>query len=670
MTAWLALLVALGPLAGKLSGAERNSQAAFLPKAAQSTQVYQLQRHLQNPDASTAVVVFSRAGGLTRADRAAVTAAADRVSRLPLAAGAVNGPVASRDGQAAEFAVPMAARPGDHLSDEVSRLRQAVDAGRPGLTVHVTGPAGVLADSTGVFKDVDGKLLGVTLLVVIVLLLAIYRSPVLWLVPIAAAGAALVLAQAVAYLAASHAGLTVNGLSGSLLLILVFGAGTDYALLIVARYREELRRHPDKHRAMAIALARALPAVAASAATATLGLLCLLLSELNSNRGLGPVAVIGILSAFAVMTTLLPALLLMLPRAAFWPKVPRYGSAPAEAGGLWGRAGRAVARHPAAVAAGTVGILAVLALGLAGFRASGLTPAQQFTSKPDSVIGQQVLDAHFPAGTGSPVIVIARARAARPVATEIRATPGITGHAAPMFAAGYVEFQAIPAAPDDSPAAYHVVDRLRGELGHLPGAQARVGGSTATDLDIQRTARHDRDLIVPVVLGVILLVLSLLLRSLIAPLLLTATVALSFAASLGLSALVFTHVFHFAGADASTPLFVFIFLVTLGVDYNIFLMTRVREEAAVSGTRAGVTRGLAVTGGVITSAGLVLAATFTALTTIPLVTNVEIGFAVAVGVLLDTIVVRAILVPALALWAGPAIWWPGRLAQQGGTSPT
>ncbi len=669
MAAWLALLVVLGPLAGKLPGAERNSQVSFLPAAAQSTQVYQLQRHFQDPDASTAVVVFRRAGDLTRADRTAVTAAADRISRLPLAAGMVSGPVVSRDGQAAEFAVPVAAGPGDHLSDEVSRLRQAVGSRPPGLTVYVTGPAGVLADSTGVFKDIDGKLLGVTLLVVIALLLVIYRSPVLWLVPIAAAGAALVLAQALAYLAASRAGLSVSGLSGSLLLILVFGAGTDYALLIVARYREELRRYPNKHQAMAMALARALPAVAASAATATLGLSCLLLSELNSNRGLGPVAVIGILSAFAVMATLLPALLLTLPRAAFWPKVPRYGSAPAETGGLWGRAGRAVARRPAAVAAGTVGMLVVLALGLAGFRASGLTPAQQFTGKPDSITGQEVLQAHFPAGTGSPVIVIARARAAQPVAAVIRATPGITVLAAPAFAAGYVQFQAIPAVPDDSPAAYQAVDRLRGELGHIPGSQARVGGSTATDLDIQRAASHDRDLIAPVVLGVILLVLSLLLRSLIAPLLLTATVALSFAASLGLSALVFTHLFHFAGADASTPLFVFIFLVTLGVDYNIFLMTRVREEATAHGTRPGVIRGLAVTGGVITSAGLVLAATFTALTTIPLVTNVEIGFAVAVGVLLDTIVVRAVLVPALVLWAGPAIWWPGRLAQRSAAPP-
>ncbi len=525
--------------------------------------------------------------------------------------------------------------------------------------MHVTGPAGLLGDSTGAYKDIDGHLLMVTLAVVIALLLLIYRSPLLWLVPVVAAGAGLAVAQAIAYLLAAHAGLTVNGLSGSLMLILVFGAGTDYALLLVARYREELYYSADKHDAMGTALRRAAPAIVASAATVALGILCLLLSDLASNRGLGPVAVIGVLSALAVMITLLPALLVCLPRGIMWPSVPAYGQPPRGDHRLWTWMGTRIARSPARIWATALVALAAMALGLAVLHASGLSQARQFTGTPDAVAGQQVLDRHFPAGTGSPLVVISQADGAAAVRAQILRTPGILAVSGPDKAAGLAEFLATPASAGDTAASYRTVDALRASVHR----DAKVGGTVAIDLDTQRAAQHDRNLVAPIVLGVILLVLILLLRALVAPLLLVGTVALSFAASLGASALFFHYVFHFAGADSSMPLFVFVFLVALGVDYNIFLTSRVREESAALGAREGVLRGLAMTGGVITSAGLVLAATFAALTTIPLVENVEIGFAVAFGVLLDTLLVRSVLVPALALSAGRTFWWPGALSR-------
>jgi len=651
LAGWLVIIAVLGPLAGKLQGAEQNNAASFLPASAQSTQVYHLQRAFHDQDVSTAVVVYTRdSQRLTTADRAEVEATA---RRIPLA----GTPAASADGQAMQFTVPLPAAGGSSLSSEVSHLRQSARAS--GLEMHVTGPAGLLGDSTGVYKGLDGHLLMVTLAVVIVLLLLTYRSPFLWLIPVMAAAAGLTVAQAVAYLLAEHAGLTVNGLSGSLMLILVFGAGTDYALLLVARYREELHHHPDKHRAMTAALRRAAPAITASAATVALGMLCLLLSDLASNRGLGPVAVIGVVSALAVMVTLLPALLVCLPRWILWPRVLVYGQPPRGEHRLWARAGTRIARSPARVCASTLTVLAAMVAGLAVLHASGLPLARQFTGTPDSVAGQQVLDRHFPAGTGSPLIVISRADAAASVRAQIQRTPGIVAVSGPDRAGGLAEFLATPAAAGDTAAAYRTVDALRASVRQ----DAKVGGAAAIDLDTQRAAQRDRNVITPIVLGVILLVLILLLRALVAPLLLIGTVALSFAASLGASALVFRYVFHFAGADSSMPLFVFIFLVALGVDYNIFLMSRAREESAAHGAREGILRGLAMTGGVITSAGLVLAGTFAALTTIPLVENVEIGFAVAFGVLLDTFAVRSVLVPALALSAGRRFWWPGSLSR-------
>jgi RND superfamily putative drug exporter len=500
--------------------------------------------------------------------------------------------------------------------------------------------------------------------VVIVLLLVTYRSPSLWLLPVISAGVALTTSQAVIYLLAAHAGLTVNAQSAGILDVLVFGAGTDYALLLTARYREELRRHQDRHAAMRVALRRAGPAIVASAGTVILSLLTLSLAELNSTKGLGPVLAIGVGVALLSMMTLLPALLVITGRWVFWPAKPGYGSAEPTTRGFWARTGRRIAVRPRMVWITTALILGVMALGLTGLKANGLTNAQSFRGHPDSVTGQTVLDQHFPAGAGQPVEVFGNEATGAQLAAALRAVPGITGVTSPVTQAGHAYIEATLTSAPDSQAAYSTIDRIRTAVHAVPGSDALVGGNTAINLDVQRAAAHDRDLIIPIVLVVVFVILALLLRALVAPIMLIATVVLSFAATLGVSALFFDHVFNFGGADTSFPLFVFVFLVALGIDYNIFLMTRVREEAQRHGARTGALTGLAATGGVITAAGAVLAGTFAVLGTLPVTFLTELGFAVAFGVLLDTLVVRSVLVTALNLDLGRWVWWPSRLARQ------
>ena len=501
---------------------------------------------------------------------------------------------------------------------------------------------------------------------VVVLLLLTYRSPVLWLLPLLSAGVALAASEGVVYLLARHAGLTVNAQSAGILVVLVMGAGTDYALLIVARYREELRRHRDRHEAMAYALHRAGPAILASAATVAVGMLCLLAAEMNSTRGLGPVCAAGVVIALLAMVTLLPALLVICGRWVFWPAKPHFGTAEPTESGVWARIGQGIARRPRTVWIGTTLALGAMALGLLGLKADGLSTAGAFTSTPDSVVGQQVLGRHFPAGAGTPVVVIARASAAAPVRQALARTPGVTAPTPPLVKDGYVFLEATLSTAPDSQAARDTVDRVRAAVHAVPGADAAVGGNTAVLLDTRRAAQHDDKAIIPLVLLVVLVILALLLRAVVAPLLLIATVVLSFAAALGVSTQVFTHLFHFSGEDSAFPLFVFVFLVALGIDYNIFLMTRVREEAEKRGTRRGALAGLAATGGVITSAGLILASTFAVLGTLPMVAFAEIGFAVCLGVLLDTLVVRSVLVTALCMDTGRHMWWPSRLSRPSG----
>jgi len=663
------VVVVAGPLAGKLNGVQQNDASAWLPKDAESTRVIGLAKRFTPGDTLPAVVVYEFPGPLTRGDQARVAADAERFAGLDDVGGEVVGPIPASDGRALEVVVPVQMGSGgwNDIAPVVEEVRLIARSG--GGSVQVTGPAGYAGDFLDVFDGFDATLLDITAAIVVVILLLTYRSPALWLLPLTCVFVALTAAQAVIYLLAGHAGLTVNGQSAFILTVLVFGAGTDYALLLTARYREELRRHPDRHQAMAVALGRAAPAIIASGATVILCLLCLLVAELASTKSLGPVMAIGVAVGLGAMLTLLPALLVIFGRWVFWPRRPVLGSVEPTEHGLWARIGRRMARRPRLVWVVTAVVLGVMALGLTGLKAEGLQNRDAFRTEPESVRGEAVLARHFPAGAGNPVQVIGRAQAAPQLRAVVSATPGVTAVTRPVVRDGDAYLEGTLTSAADSQAGYDAVDRLRDRVHAIPGADAKVGGGSAVQLDIQRATRHDRNLVVPLVLLVVLVVLGLVLRAIVSPLLLVATVVLSFAAALGVSALAFDHLFGFAGADPSLPLWTFVFLVALGTDYNIFLMTRVHEESGRHGTHRGALVGLAATGGVITSAGVVLAGTFAALGTLPLVLVTELGFAVAFGVLLDTFVVRSVLVTALNLDVGRQLWWPSRRARRRDVEP-
>jgi RND superfamily putative drug exporter len=661
---WIAVVAVAGPLAGKLNGAQKNDASAWLPKDAESTRVIELAKRFTPSDTLPAVVVYELPGPVTRGDQARAAADAERFAGLDHVGGKVVGPIPASDGRALEVVVPVEMGSGgwNDVAPVVEEVRSIARSG--GGSVHVTGPAGYATDFLGVFNGFDATLLYITAAIVVVILLLTYRSPTLWLLPLTCVFVALTAAQAVIYLLAKHAGLTVNGQSAFILTVLVFGAGTDYALLLTARYREELRRHADRHQAMATALRRAAPAIIASAATVVLSLLCLLVAELNSTKSLGPVMAIGVAVGLCAMITLLPALLVIFGRWVFWPRRPSLGSAEPTERGLWARIGARMAPRPRIVWVVTAVVLGALALGVTQLEANGLQSKDSFRTDPEAVRGEAVLARHFPAGAGNPVQVVGNAGAASQLQSALAGTQGVTAVTRPVVRDGYAYVEGTLTDSADSQASFDTVDRLRSTVHAIPGADAMVGGGSAVNLDIQRATRHDRNLVVPLVLVVVLLILGVLLRSVVAPLLLVATVVLSFGAALGVSALAFKHLFDFAGADPAFPLWTFVFLVALGIDYNIFLMTRVHEEAKRHGTRRGALVGLAATGGVITSAGIVLAGTFAALGTLPLVFVTELGFAVAFGVLLDTFVVRSVLVTALNLDVDRWMWWPSRLARR------
>ncbi|MFF5188892.1 MMPL family transporter [Streptomyces sp. NPDC000345] len=678
---WLIVLFLVAPFASKLTDAQDNDAASWLPGSAESTQVLEISKDFR-PEQIPAVVVYARDAGLTAQDRAQITADARQLKQLTdhgIRGAETRGPVYERrtDPRAAQIYVPitMDEKGWDRIAPAVDSIRDVTGKGGAGLAVHITGPGGTSADFSEAFEGIDSTLLLSAMAVVIVMLLITYRSPTLLLVPLLSVVAALFTAQALIYFLAEHAGLTVNGQSAGILTVLVFGAGTDYALLLVARYREELRRHEDRHEAMALALHRAGPAVLASGATVVLSMLVLMAAEMNSTAGLGPVAAIGVAVALLAMMTLFPALLVICGRWIFWPVIPRFGSSDPTERGVWARTGRGIARRPRMIWAVTALALAVCSLGLIQLRAEGISNADAFTGKPDSITGQQVSEEYFPAGSGDPLVIVSDQAQARQVGQAVAAAEGVVPTSLGLpegtkpFYDGKVLFEATMAAPADSEAAKQTVERVRDAVHAVPDADAKVGGGTAALLDMERATTHDNLLIIPLVLAVVLLILGALLRAVVAPLLLVGTVILSFASALGISALAFRHLFDYAGESTDFPLFVFVFLVALGIDYNIFLTTRIREEAARQGTRKGVVTGLATTGSVITSAGLVLAGTFAALATLPMVAFAEIGFAVALGVLLDTFVVRSVLVPALFLDVGPRVWWPHRLAREDGRAP-
>ncbi len=669
---WVVVLILTLPLSSKLTGAEKNDAKAWLPGGAESTRVLDVQARFQSPNVYPGVVVYQRATGLTSADRAKAAADARRFARIHgVVPGQVVGPTPSADGKAMEtlLQVNLGKQGWNGAAKAAQSIRAITASNPPGLISHITGPLGNAADNNNVFKGIDTTLLYSALAVVILILLITYRSPVLWILPVISSGVALITAQAVIYLLAAHAGLTVNAQSAGILDVLVFGASTDYALLIVARYREELRRHQRRQEAMVEALRRAGPAIIASAATVIIALLTLYVAELNSTKDLGPVLAIGVAVGLLSMTTLLPALLVIFPRTVFWPYRPSYGSAEPTTRGFWARIGWAVAGRPRVTWITTALLLGVLAIGLTGLTAHGLSNAQSFRGRPDSVLGETVLAHHFPAGAGTPVVVVGKASAAGPLRSAFAAAPGIASVSPPAFHGGYAYMQGTLSSAPDSQAAYATIDRTRSAVHAVPGAHALVGGTTAINLDVARASAHDRKVIIPLILLVVFVILGLLLRSIVAPLILTATVVLSFAAALGVSAFFFDHVFGFGGADTAFPLFVFVFLVALGIDYNIFLMTRIREEAIRRDARHGALVGLAATGGVITSAGLVLAGTFAVLATIPATFLTELGFAVAFGILLDTLIVRSVLVTALNLDLGRWMWWPSHLSHKPDPAP-
>ena len=668
---WLAIGGVGGPYAGKLSEVAKNDNSAFLPKSAEATEVQEEQRLFADKQVLPAVVIAERTTGLTTADRTFLSERAARIGGVTGVVGPLRPPTPSpTDNQALRLLVPIDAQAGKP-ADVVAEVRDALSGQPDGLTVLVTGPAGQVADLVKSFGGIDGLLVLVAGGVVALILLAVYRSPVLPLLVLVSAVFALGLASLVVYLLAKNDVLSLNGQSQGILSILVFGAATDYALLLVARFREQLRDTASRYDAIRIAWRATAEPIIASAGTVILGVLCLLLSDLNSNKGLGPVAAIGIGSALLVSMTFLPAALALLGRGAFWPFRPKLGSEHPETSGIWGRVSRIIGGRPRLVWVGTAVFLLIGVAFVPQLRASGTAQSDVFLSPVDSVAGQQVLARHFPGGESSPTVIITNADKADAVVAASK-IPGVAASAQlpgpdgrPKVVQGRIQISSVLTDAPDSEAAVATVERLRDAVHAVPGADAKVGGQTAVQLDTQHTSERDRALIIPVVLVVIFLVLALLLRALLAPLLLIATVVLSFAATMGVSALVFNHIFDFPGADPVVPLFGFVFLVALGIDYNIFLMTRVREEAVRTNTRDGTLHGLSLTGGVITSAGVVLAATFAALAVIPILFLAQIAFIVAFGVLLDTLIVRSLLVPALTVDLGKAIWWPSKLSREG-----
>jgi len=662
LLAWLVIVGVSSGFAAKLTDVQNNEASSWLPASAESTRALERMGPFQDPNAIPTLVVYERDGGLTEADTAAATEDAAEFATLDGVEGDVLGPMPSEDGEAMQTLVTFnfGADGWNALPDVADELRDiaALDGGG---AVYVAGAGGQAADAAEAFAGIDTNLLFATLGVVIVILLFTYRSPVLWILPIFCAGVALFTSQAIIYFLAKCADLTVNGQSQAILTILVIGAGTDYALLLVARYREELRRHDDRHEAMAFALHRAAPAILASAATVVLGTLCLLFAEMNSTAGLGPVAAIGIAVTFVVQVTLLPALLVITGRWIFWPKRPAFGSPEPTKSGVWAKVGARIATRPRAVWLVTSGLLLLACLGLFRLDTAGLASDETYTKEFESITGQKVLVEHGLVDESNAVMVVANADQGAAVAGAMTGVEGLGTPSEPATA-GEVSFvQATIQYDVSSPAAFDTVDRTRDAVHAVDGADALVAGGSAFYLDTKDASSRDNLVIIPIILLVVFLILVALLRALLAPLILMATVVLSFGAALGISALLFEYVFGFAGSDPSFPLFSFVFLVALGIDYNIFLMTRVREETENFVTRRGSLVALTSTGGVITSAGLVLAATFLVLGTIPVVFLAELGVAVALGVILDTMIVRSVLVTAINLDLGSTIWWPSRL---------
>ncbi len=790
---FLAIFIASGPanLPGKFEDAESNEATSYLPGSAESTDALAATEELQNGELAPAVIVYRRASGLTAADRRTIVEDVETMSQgerfpgvvadgetaaaggkasgskaepppqsAPQGCGSTTttvpgqpagyapfvGPVCSTDGKAAIVTAYIAGNgEGDRILDPVKAWRDEISDPGGGLEVKITGGAGFSADAIEVFEGLDATLLLAALSLVIFLLIVIYRSPFFFLIPLAAVVFAETLSRSIGY-GVSELGVTINGQSSSIMSVLVLGAGTDYALLLVARYREELHRTVDKHEAMRTALASAGPAIFASAATVIAALLCLTLAKVNGTAGLGPIAAIGIACAALSMLTLLPALLTIFGRRAFWPFVPHTAqTAPTaediserarhrivEGGamaalarvivacllvlvllplvlvnwvlrrlsgrripslivgpldravftpyevrrhrlehaadathGFWKRVGDRVAAGPQRVMLGAIGVLLVCCAGFAFF-STELTTEDSYRTEVESVEGQHLLDRSFPSGTTAPTDIVvendSEVSAVRNAVVQVEGVEAVSGPVAQGSPGTLIQATLEP--NPYSTEAFDLIEPIR-EAAHEVAPSTLVGGPSAIEFDVRDAAARDSLVIPPIVLVVVFLILIGLLRAVVAPLVLIGTVILSFLAALGVGYFAFDVIFGFPGSDPSLPLFAFVFLVALGVDYNIFLIARAREETVAHGSREGILRALAVTGAVITSAGIVLAGTFSVLGSLPLTFLTEIGFVVAFGVLLDTFLVRSILVPAIALTVGDKFWWPSALSKRG-----
>ncbi len=682
VTKWVVLAVAivltggLGFLGGKLADVKDNEASSWVPASAESTKVANAIEDDVNPNDIPTLVVYHREGGLTDADFAAMEEHAAEIAKIegvviedgqpPVLTPSMSPALISEDGEVAYtyFVFNFGKDGWNAVPEPVDDIRDL--ATLDGADVYVGGFGGQASDFAESFEGSHVTLILATLGVVILILLVTYRSPLLWLLPILSAITAFFMSGGVVYLLAKYADVTVNDQSQYILGILVIGAGTDYALLLVARYREELRRHEDRHEAMAFALHRAAPALFASAATVVIGLMCLTLADLNSTSGLGPVLAAGVAVTVVVMLTLLPALLVIFGRWMFWPKRPHFGTAEPTQTGLWARVGQRIDRRPRAVWMVTATLLAIACLGLFKLDATGLTTEESFTEEFDSITAQKLMTDHGLADNSNTLQIVTDSGSVGAVKAAVAEIDGVGApNQESELDDGRVWFEAPISIDMASHDAWDIVEEAR----DVTGSETLVGGAAAFYLDTAEAADRDNKVIMPVVLLVVLLILIALLRALVAPLILLATVVLSFGAALGISALIFQYVFGFEGADPGFPLFAFVFLVALGIDYNIFLMTRVREETLHRGTREGSLVALSSTGGVITSAGLVLAATFTVLGLLPFVFLAELGTAVALGVLLDTMIVRSVLVTALNLDLGNKIWWPSSLDRSGPADP-
>ena len=698
---WLSIGGFAGGAFSKISTVQENDNSAFLPDSAESTIAGEVLVKFSSQDDQLFPALLLLLGDLNPATNAQAFEKVNQYSATLLsktlpetgkplstyfAQGVPLTPIPSADGKAIlinaqlDFAVADANVDGEPIFPKIIEfIREDMEKEftSAGITTHVTGPAGLFADLFEAFGSIDTRLLQTTLIVVAIILIVVYRSPVLWILPLFTAASALGIATMIVYYLAREEIIDLNGQTQGILDVLVLGAATDYALLLIARYREELHHHQSRFDAMRIALRGVVEPIIASGSTVIAGLMVLLLSDLSSNRGLGPVGSIGIASSMLAVLTLLPALLIIFGRWIFWPKIPRFDDVDEKLSGLWSKVGNLVDRRPRAVWISTALALLIFAGFSTTLKSDGLSQSEAFTTRTDSVIGLERLGEHFPSGEGTPVEIvvdqadIASAAAAIGRVSTVASVVPLT-NVDPLtqrptselkVVDGKVVLYATLKVAPDSAEGKESIPLIR-QAAKAVNPNILVGGQSAIGYDVDQSSRRDNRVIIPIVLLLIAVILGFLLRSIFAAALLLGTVVLSFAATLGVCALVFDNVFGFAGTDAAFPLFAFIFLVALGIDYNIFLMTRVREESLKIGTRAGIIKGLTVTGGVITSAGIVLAATFGVLGILPLVFLAELGFAVAFGVLLDTIIVRSLLVPALVREIGPKIWWPSKLQHQ------